>query len=1612
MRFLFILFFLFLGKSSFSQETSWVIPSQPYYSFPIEETGLYSISKETLENNGIDVSSVDVSTFQIFGRKEEIPLYFVGDGDNLFENGEYFVFYAQKNDSWYDKSLYDDPAFLPNPNVSLFNDVIQYYFTWGNSISGKRFLEENDIDFSGLIQEKNISVQVYLDFFDEYFEGKPSYLGIPTLNYSNGEGWSSPFIKREEKIFSVQTPNIITSTGIATVNYGIVNHSNYENEFVATLSGKSMTVSIQESDFLKLSEFVSTSLLKESLELSINNSAVSVSGILGVSYIMVEYPRDFILPDDLYLEFFNRDVSGTNLYQFENFLGNRAFVLDIDNETIFSNVISAGNVQFKLENKGQKIVVASEKALVPVQNLKKQAFSDYENTVVDYDYVIITTEKLKMSTEEYQEFLISRGFNTLVVMVEELYHLFGGGIEKHPKAIKNFLDIISENWASPPKHVFLIGKSIRHKDSRKDFFYENLVPTYGSPPSDQLYTFSELYSKAPARFSIGRISAKTDEQVRSYLGKAKEYITTIKSGWKKNIFHFGGGNTIEEQKEFAEYLEGYKKQIENSKYGANVFTQLKTSSDPFDNTLSGFLVEKINTGIGLMNFFGHGSATGFEQNLDDPENYDNQGKYPFMVANSCYVGNVHLNILSDAEKFVLTPNRGMIGFIATTSLSNPSVLDNYNDFMYYFFSETFFGEPVGDILKEVYNTKKTTFPSSVQFANERVINDLNVFSFFSLQGDPSLPLFGAEYPDFSILSKDISLKNGSVSITDDSLRLEIMVSNLGLNFQNPIEIFVERKIENQNFVQTRTKNLTVSGFSETFFISFPINGIESLGKNSIRVKVEAKEEVVEENEKNNEAIKEFIVNRGSYYPFYPPSSSIIPNDSTSLKVKTDFLIPDNQESVFIMELDTSLSFSSNIKRTFYSGYKNEGSILSWNVDSLIENEVYYWRVKKNIPQEEWKRSSFRYEEGITGWSQTEYGQFSENTGTNISFEDVEKNISFSPFSVELSATASFNNVATNNEESVYSINGETQGLGVGNTVYEKRDQLIVAVIDPITLSPWTNEEYFFQENPIDLSGEIYKRYFVFFADESKALKNVLTLLRDEVSDGHYILLYSQNSPRYSTWNSELISYLQTLGFTGLNSGLGDDKAFVFFCEKNKTSSFEVALNDFEPVSLKTNLISSSEKGILESSTFIGPAKNWKNLRWDIPLLSGQNFSLSFVGLDDSFQEYEITNIKDITEKKGEIRFMDSDEIQNHKLLKMYLSLEDAENRIPPSIQELRIEFDEMPYLVLNTKEGLDFRQNYKTESTLLFQSYVENIASAVVDSDVEIPLEYSILRPQDGITFPTENQNLAGISAKGKKRISTKAFLGGKTYLESNVLRVRMKPKNEYFLEQEIYDFPFFVEEAIFNPFVNIAFDGKHIENYEPVRKNVDIEFFLYDPYSLFSNISFYEAEEEKTYDSIPLTLIEKIGYKNDSIIYSYSPKYEDDKTYKLKMTAKSIEGDEIFVEKRFTTPALFSISNVQNYPNPFWSRTRFLFEITGNETPTKYDFYIMDLGGKKIKHFENNELGKVKVGKNELQLNLETIQTPLGAGIYPYSIIIHFSSEENNTLRKEIFSGKMSVSY
>jgi hypothetical protein len=145
---LLITFLSALSLYSQNYGNEWINFNQKYYSFNVYSSGVHKIDFSTLSSSGIPINTFNSQNIQIFGKEREIPLYISDGGDSFINPGDFILFYAEQNDGWLDSTLYEQPTDIGNPKYSLYNDTIQYFFTWNNQTNNLRFTVESDVNIT------------------------------------------------------------------------------------------------------------------------------------------------------------------------------------------------------------------------------------------------------------------------------------------------------------------------------------------------------------------------------------------------------------------------------------------------------------------------------------------------------------------------------------------------------------------------------------------------------------------------------------------------------------------------------------------------------------------------------------------------------------------------------------------------------------------------------------------------------------------------------------------------------------------------------------------------------------------------------------------------------------------------------------------------------------------------------------------------------------------------------------------------------------------------------------------------------------------------------------------------------------------------------------------------------------------------------------------------------------------------------------------------------------------------------------------------------------------------------------------------------------------------
>jgi hypothetical protein len=402
-----------------------------------------------------------------------------------------------------------------------------------------------------------------------------------------------------------------------------------------------------------------------------DNIAISFNDKMVIAKYELTYPHAFDFGGATNFEFRLPALNVSRYLEINGFsYGAAAPVLyDLANgKRYIGDITAAPTVKFIIEASAteHRFVLASYEPteISAIANLEERQFIDYTNAANIGDYIIITSERLSNSAdgtnpvEEYRSYRSSAlggGYNAKIYLESELTDQFGFGIKKHPIALRNFL-LYARNRYSP-KHVFIIGKGVNYtgqyyNQAHPDIDKLNLVPTFGWPASDALFT-ADPGSSIP-QLPFGRLSAINKREVTIYLNKVKEFeqaqfnLSPERKDreWMKNVVHINGISEPVLKSSIDAYFNKYKNIISDTLFGGRVITFSKSSTAAVEQISSSYLEQLFKTGITLMTYFGHSGATSLEFNLDNPQSYENKGKYPLFIVLGCSAGDFLILIQS------------------------------------------------------------------------------------------------------------------------------------------------------------------------------------------------------------------------------------------------------------------------------------------------------------------------------------------------------------------------------------------------------------------------------------------------------------------------------------------------------------------------------------------------------------------------------------------------------------------------------------------------------------------------------------------------------------------------------------------------------------------------------------------------------------------------------------------------------------------------------------------------------------------------------------------------------------------------------------------------------
>ncbi len=1660
---LFSLTFAFLAKSQ-PYGNEWINYSQRYYKIPIHEDGVYRITFNDLSSAGIPISGINPQNLQMWVHGAPLPIHVEGEADGVFNVNDYIEFVGRRNDGRNETGLFPSTNAHANQEYSLYNDTLYHFLTWNTSGGNVRVVTETDVAFNNFSPAPFVWHESLMLFVNNYYQGELDAFGVSAPFYTEGEGWMSNRygFPGGSINFSanVPTPRAYTGDGAPpaqarSVSAGTSNATSASavNHHLQIRFGSSnaLAVNHQFSGY-RVNRFewtIPPSVLGETtlIRHEVVNSLNVASDYQAVASVGILYAHQLNLGGSSAFRFKYRLNPNQNKtrFDFEGINGNSPIIYTTSTTARRIPLSSNGN-QWRalvpnsfIEDDFDCFIVTSQSTR-PVPALRIAGnngfFTNFGQTQVDSAYLIVTHPDLLASAQAYANYRQQR-FNTVLANAEELYDQFGYGVNKSGLALRNWCNYLINTWPASPQYLFLIGKSVREAREGNSaggrqnatFFERNLVPSLGYPSSDNYITAGLANTTLEPAIRTGRLSAKNAMEVDWYLQKVQTFEAQPHADWMKNVMHFGGGANLNEQQNFAAYLSNYATIIEDSAFGGVTHTFLKDNSAPIQINVSQDITNVIEGGTSLLTFFGHATADGFDQSIDNPENFNWNGRYPLLLGNSCFTGDFHSpGYGSTSERYTIMNQKGVIGFIASVKLGFEPYLNMYSRKFYEKLARTNYGSTIGDHMRRTVR--------DIQFslgANPNLFM-INTCLGKSLQGDPAIVLNSWPFPDLSISENDIFFTPENITAEIDSFNINVIVSNLAKGTNQPFNLLIEHNTPEgaANAIYTRT----IEGllYKDTISIKLPIDPQFGLGLHTFNVSVDLPENVVQEMpgfEFVNNQVNgvELLISNGGIVPVYPYEYAVIAEPNVTLRASTGN--PLAAERTYRLEIDTTDTYNSQALRT--TQITQTGGIVEWTPPvSYPDSIVYYWRAR-DVGEEEinWRESSFQYIPGETGWGQAQIFQFKNNNFFQTEFNREERQVDFFTGTVRISNRVMGKNQGNPNANEVL-LNATIVEYGACFLT----PSIHLLVFDPITFEAWgTNAEGQNEQNDFGNANagtgcrQRVEYHFVFRQNNPTQMQALADLLlSNTIPDGHYVVLYPIITVNYDHWDAtpDIYTAFQNLGAQQIGAeGALNDVPYSLVARKGDPSfvfeQYGVTPND--TIINVVDIPASGRNGVMRSRR-IGPAQSWERAEWRTSTLdaqAGDTTRIRIFGVKPNGQEQALfgadyepneTQLSDLTQLVSATEY---------PFLRLEAQLKDNINATPEQVDRWHVLYDQVPEAAVAPNLHFVFR---KAE----MQQGEEGMLSVAVKNMSQFDMDSLLVRYwiEDGqrnvipIEYPRQAPLLAGATLIDTVTFDTRNLSGNNAiWIEVNPINrstgIADQPEQTHF--NNMLRVPFKVGKDETNPILDVTFDGIHIINGEVVSPQPEILISLKDenPFLLLdspADTAFFNifmappgGDFERIYfggfsQSYFIDFIPAMDVRNKAKIL-FRPTLPNDGKHKLLVQATDKSGNasgSVDYRIDFEVINQATITEVLNYPNPFTTSTQFVFTLTGMQIPDEFKIQIITVTGKIVKEITQAEFGPIRVGRNQSLYRWDgrdEFGDRLANGVYLYRVIARVNGEE-----------------
>lgn len=1607
---LIVLASLFSFINGFSQNYNWITPNKTYLKMYVSEDGMYRINKTDFTNAGI-VSVIDPRTIKLYNKGTQIPIYFSGESDGTFDPADYFDFYGTRNYGGVTKT-YDhnnNLVYTTNEYFNSFSDTNVYWVDWGGSFGVRYTLSNNvsDVNYNPYFYDIVHKEQDLFYSEGETFDPFSDFRFLSTEKF-RGEGWYWQNIADNQTLSDTFSIPYLYSASPQNATIRIFAYSKNRNTSILnehTLQvrvNNNLVGTLYAND---LNRMDSTITFSSSLLSAISVNTISVkyvpapgsSGSVNVDLMEVKYPRTFSFNSARVGAALNEVDTTSKLISVNSYISaNPLNIYDVNNYikvNTFQTVLDT--LKFTGKGNGKFEVINTNITKKPFR-IKQRMVPDFLNASNGADYLVIYHNLFTSQAEQLRAYRQTKdNFRSYKAEIEDIYDVFNYGIE-NPVGVRNFTTYVYNNWQLPKlSYICLLGRA--SLDPKKNLstssYYQNLIPTYGSPPSDGYFANFNIgtffYYDMVA---IGRLPAYSVSEAQSMVDKIIAYESNPPARWHKNFTFITGGGSAAEQTshqsksefEISLYvnpapLAGEPHRIYRSDTSGNVTFNIKDS-----------VKNDIDRGTFFVNFRGHAGSHDWEVAMSDPNTLDNGSKLPLVLSMTCFTGeNSKPNFRGFGEKFLYLSNKGAIGFVGTTGWS--------------------YGQQGNDFGTHIMQTMKTDtarrLGNMTKYANKKMSADSLAFQVrhtincYTLTGDPATTLNFPVRPDFAISNSDYKLSNTFPNI-GENVTLTIYPKNFGTNGDS-LKIRMQVLKNGQSYF---LKDSVKKQFKLQDSISYTFK-IDSTGQYSAVVTLEQANWYPLEYKANNSITINIPTKNVAFAPLKPVNNSIVNTDTVEFVGVNPRMNLLSNSVKLILQVDTSTLFNSPLAKTFVNNNPVKvNTKFKSPVPLKVNNKLHYWRTNCiiNGDSSDWSdvqkfvyQSTESPEKINAGRSiptssvlKVNSGQYNSSDYVNTTY--LSSGIQLTDYATNLyvrsfgsnAEEASYFSIGNKN---IYIDGGMNTGLNLlkvkkltGSIMEFKNLKMINATLSNDSLVNFLNTfdttHYLMMLNAAYVSGAV---------SLNTAAKNKLKQFGSIYCDSIGLLGY------FHTWS--LIGYL---GATSVQASEMFDP-----CCRPAPGCVQCNGHWMESTSTMDAVFRNSSGSV---SNLVGPASGWSDFSWTQTLSPNSTIKFDVYGINDSnqqvllfqnLQNYQFNDLSSINAETypylnfitkiqidsitgGQSSVLNSFRVNYTPAPEIQTDINSFKYSINDRIgSQMKFSFDYYNNGFINTNNTLVSIYKYSiTPGNMIFRdtvegllkmdsmkSYVNAVPVPKFRDDVKLIVE---AKPVQNFTERYSHDNSIGYTITPfyfeKPNINVEVFSDGQILKSGDYVN----PKPEIRINISGSE----IQESLLNDtdLVSIHLNDKYIPYFGGGKLNSQLRTIENDNSAPGSSVLFYPDLSNGTNK---LTLIYKTGTDN-----------RDTLSYDVIVT------DELAVKEFY------------NYPNPMKTETSFIFTLTGSFAPDNFKIKIYTINGRLIKEIDY----PARIGTNKITWDGKDVDGDLIAnGTYLFKLVAEGDEKLDSKVQK-----------